>query len=262
MAVKDIKCFLLDMDGTIYLGSKLIDGAELFLNRIKELDKKYIFLTNNSSKSRKEYIKKLAAFGIDASDEEIFTSGDATIEYLKEKKKDAVVFLLGTPALEEEFQRNGFTLVRERDKHVDFVVLGFDTTLTYEKLWIACDYIKEGVEYIATHGDLVCPLENNRTMPDAGAMISLIKDATGKLPKIMGKPEKPIINAIMKRYSLQPQDMAMVGDRLYTDIKLGEVSGITSILVYSGETTKEMYESSSIKADYQYSSVKEIAEDL
>ncbi|MGM9974245.1 MAG: HAD-IIA family hydrolase [Clostridiaceae bacterium] len=259
-SLNDIKCFLLDMDGTIYLGGKLIPGALEFLDSLKKEEKSFIFLTNNSSKGRGAYIEKLSGLGIEIEKDMVYTSGDATIYYINNIKPGARIFLLGTPTLEEDFRRAGFEIIKERDKDIDFVVLGFDTTLTYEKIWIACDYIKAGVSYIATHGDIVCPLEDNKTMPDAGAMIEMIKAATGRTPKIMGKPEEPIIDAITEKYSLKREEIAMVGDRLYTDIKMGEVAGITSILVYSGETTEEDYSLSDIRASYEFPSVKELGE--
>ncbi len=262
ISLQDINCYLLDMDGTIFLGKELIDGALEFIETLRRQNKRYIFLTNNSSKNKEEYLKKLRDFGIEVKKEEVYSSGDATIHFIRKRKERARIFLLGTPALEKEFTDAGFNLVRERGKEVDYVILAFDTTLTYEKLWIACDYIKEGVEYIATHGDIVCPLENNKTMPDAGAIIELIKAATGLVPKIIGKPETPIIDAITEVYGVGREEVAMVGDRLYTDIKMGERNNITSILVYSGETTKELYLSSNITADYQFPSVKELGQAL
>ena len=145
--LKDIKCYLLDMDGTIYLGNELIDGAKEFLEKLKEKNIRYIFLTNNSSKNKDKYVEKLNKLGIEAHREDVFSSGEATTIYLSKKKKGAKVFLLGTKDLEDEFEKAGFELVRERNKDIDFVVLGFDTTLTYEKLWIDCEYIANGEIY-------------------------------------------------------------------------------------------------------------------
>lgn len=251
-------CYLLDMDGTIYLGDQLIDGADEFLKKIKENNKRYIFLTNNSSKNKNSYVEKLLKFGIKAIPEEIFSSGEATIFWLKKQKKKLKIFLLGTKALEESFLEAGFELVRERNKEVDYVVLGFDTTLTYEKLWIACDYISDGVKYIATHPDFVCPLEGGRCMPDTGSMIALIKATTGKEPIVIGKPNHYIIDAILEKYNLKKEELVMVGDRLYTDIRTGLDNGVTSVLVMSGETTKEMLKDTAFKPDYIFNSVKDM----
>lgn len=250
------------MDGTIYLGDELIDGAKRFLETIKQKGKRYIFLTNNSSKNKEAYVVKLNNLGIPASEEEVFTSGEATTMYLKKQKEGARVFLLGTGALEAEFERAGFVLEKERHKSIDYVVLGFDTTLTYEKLWAACEYISEGVEYIATHPDYNCPLPDDKFMPDAGAMAAFIEASTGKNPKVIGKPNKEIVESIAAKYALDKRDMVMVGDRLYTDIKTGENAGIASVLVFSGETREEDYLSSDIRADYVFNSVKDIIEIL
>lgn len=256
--LKDKKVFLLDMDGTIYLGNEIIDGAKDFLKKIKEKNKSYIFLTNNSSKNRDSYVEKLKNLGIDAKEKEVYTSGLATINYLKAKKTGNKVYLLGTEALEEEFQEAGFELIRERNQEIDYVVLGFDTTLTYEKLWGACEYISEGVEYIATHPDFNCPLPNDKFMPDAGAMAALIEASTGKTPYVVGKPNRGVIDSIASEYNINKEDMIMIGDRLYTDIKTGINAEISTALVYSGETKREDYEISDIKADYAFDSVKDM----
>lgn len=256
--LKKKKCFLLDMDGTIYLGNKMIEGADKFLENLRDKGKRYLFLTNNSSKSKKVYIEKLGKMGIEAKEDDVFTSGEATIIYLNKIKKNAKVYLMGTKELETEFINAGFELVRERNKEIDFVVLGFDTTLTYEKLWIACEYLAAGVPYIATHPDFNCPLEDNKFMPDAGAMMAFLEASTGRKPTVIGKPNKHIIDAILEKYSLEKEDLVMVGDRLYTDIRTGLDNGITSILVLSGETDKKMLEKTEFIPDYVFDSVKDI----
>lgn len=246
------------MDGTFYLGNKLIDGSLDFLKMLEEKNRDFLFLTNNSSQNRIAYKEKLKKLGCDVPEDKIFTSGEATTIYLKKRKANAKVFLLGTPFLEKEFEQNGFQLVKDKNTSPDFVVLGFDTTLTYEKIWFACDFIRAGVEYIATHPDFNCPLEDNKYKPDTGAMIKMIEASTGKLPIIIGKPNEYIINAIIEKYQLKRDEIAMVGDRLYTDIQTGINAGISSILVMSGETTLEMYKNSEITADYVFPSIKEL----
>lgn len=250
--------YLLDMDGTIYLGDELIEGAKTFVETIKKEGKRYIFLTNNSSKNKEVYVEKMKNLGISVTADEVFTSGEATTLYLQKQKIGAKIYLLGTKALEEEFQKAGFSLVRDRHEKVDYVVLGFDTTLTYDKLWIACEYISEGVEYIATHPDFNCPLANDKFMPDAGAMAAFIEASTGKKPKVIGKPNKEVIDSIAHKYSLNKEDMVMVGDRLYTDIKTGINAGIVTVLVYSGETKKEDYQKSETRANLVFDSVKDM----
>ncbi|HBM81674.1 MAG: HAD-IIA family hydrolase [Clostridiales bacterium] len=258
--LKDIKCFLLDMDGTFYLGNELFDGSLDFLDILKKQGKSFLFLTNNSSKNKNQYRDKLKRLGCDVDEEDIFTSGEATIIYLNRIKRGAGIFLMGTPFLEEEFQKAGFKLIRSRDEKPDFVVLGFDTTLTYEKIWIACDFLREGIPFIATHPDFNCPIEGGKYMPDTGSMIKIFEASTGHFPVVIGKPYRYIVDAITDKYGLKNEEIAIVGDRLYTDIKTGVNSGITSILVFSGETSRDMYAASDIKADYEFSSIKELGE--
>lgn len=255
--IKEIRCFLLDMDGTIYLGNQLIEGAKEFLEKLKKNHTRYIFLTNNSSKDKEAYLNKLRNLGIQAEEEDMFSSGDATIHYLRKHTNYNKIYLLGTPALIRSFEKAGFEVITERDQDIDCVVLGFDTTLTYDKLWAACDYVKK-VPFIATHPDFVCPLEDNKNMPDVGAMIAFIKAATGKEPLIIGKPYEHMLNAIMDIYHYNKGDMAMIGDRLYTDIKMGFDFDIKSFLVLSGETSLEDYRKSEIEASYVIDSVKDI----
>ena len=252
-----IECFLLDMDGTIYLGDKLIDGANDFLVTIKRLGKRYIFITNNSSKNRNVYVQKLNRMGIEAQFDDVFTSGEAATITLNKIKPGARVFLLGTNALKDEFKSAGFKTVTKRGDP-DFVVLGFDTTLTYDKLWAACDFIRAGVPYYATHPDLNCPIEGGRHMPDTGSMIAFIKAATGRSPVVIGKPNRYITDAIMEKYRLTTATTAIVGDRLYTDIKTGLNTGMTAILVLTGETGRAMAARSAVKSDYVFDSVKDM----
>lgn len=261
MSLKNIECFLLDMDGTIYLGNELIPGAKEFLKTIKEKGKQYIFLTNNSSKNKSAYVKKLEGLGIPAALDDVFSSGDATIHYLKKHTTYKHLFVLGTPSLEEAFQEAGFHVYNQRNDAVECVVLGFDTTLTYEKLWAACDYVRE-LPYIATHPDFNCPLEGGAFMPDIGAMIAFIKASTGKEPVVIGKPEQHMLDAILEVYDLKKEQVAMVGDRLYTDIKMGYVLGIPSVLVLSGETSMDDYHESPIEADYIFDSVQNMIDEL
>jgi HAD superfamily hydrolase (TIGR01457 family) len=260
--LKDIKCFLLDMDGTFYLGNTLIDGALDFLDVLKSQGKKFIFLTNNSSKNKSIYKQKLSVLGCCVDEEQVYTSGEATIWYMKKNCPGNRIYLMGTEALMKEFQNAGFILVKGKNDNPDYVVLGFDTTLTYEKIWTACDYIRDGVPFIATHPDFNCPLEDNKYMPDTGSMIRMFEASTGVLPMVIGKPHSCIVEAIMEKFGLNKEDVAIVGDRLYTDIKTGVNAGITSILVLSGETSEKMYKESHIAANYVFPSIKYICEEM
>jgi HAD superfamily hydrolase (TIGR01450 family) len=239
------------MDGTVYLGDGLLDGALGFLNELKKQGKRYIFLTNNSSKNRLDYVEKLRKMGVDAELDDVFTSGEASTVYLREKYPGGKCFLMGTPSLEREFEEAGFDLIREQNgvPPPDFILLGFDTTITYEKIWAACDYIRGGTPFYATHPDVNCPLPGGRLMPDAGSILKMFEASTGVSPVIIGKPHQPLISAVLSKYNLSRESLAMVGDRLATDIMLAKNAGILSVLVYSGVTSREEHEASEIKAD-------------
>ena len=262
--IKDIQCFLLDMDGTIYLGNELIPGTIDFLETLRKQGKKYLFLTNNSSKNKKDYVEKLGRLGIKAKEDDIFTSGEATAIYLsKSLSPGSKLFVMGTPSLEEELSQAGYKVINSREQgieDVDEVVLGFDTTMTYDKFWAACDIIREKKSYIATHPDFNCPLEGGKVKPDAGAMIAFIEASTRVIPKVIGKPNRDIIDAVCEKYFLEKSQLAMVGDRLYTDIKTGENAGIMSILVFSGETSIQRYLESDTQADLALDSIADLNE--
>ena len=252
----NVKCFLLDMDGTFNLGNKLIDGSLYFINTLKELGKDFLFLTNNSSQNRFYYAEKITRLGLTISEEKIFTSGEATALHLQHNHFSDKVFLVGTTALEDEFLQHGFHL-EEEDPQV--IVLGFDTSLTYNKLWKLCDFVREGLPYVATHPDFNCPTETGY-MPDIGAIIAFVHASTGREPDlVIGKPNRMIVDAVAQKIGLSINEMAMVGDRLYTDIALGKTSGITTCLVLSGETDSEDLPGSQFQPDYTFENLRGIA---
>lgn len=248
-SLTDIRLFLLDMDGTFYLGSKLLPGSLEFMRYLAQTGRDHLFLTNNSSRNATYYAQKLTKLGWAANPEEILTAGEATALYLGGLKPAARIFLLGTPDLEAEFAMHGFILTQEDP---DFVVLGFDMTLTYEKLTVACDLIRDGVPFIATHPDLNCPTETGY-IPDCGAMAALITASTGVKPKIIGKPNREIIDAMFRKKPIDREQVAMVGDRLYTDIVMGHNAGVTAVLVLSGEAKEGDIDAAPAKPDYVFS---------
>lgn len=263
--LKEIECFLLDMDGTIYLGNTLIDGTLAFLDILKKQNKRAMYITNNSSKATRQYVEKLARLGIASGEEDFFTSVNALVYELNKKHPGAALFLLGTPALEEYLSENGFKILKEYypepEKRPDFVVLAYDTTLTYEKLRIACDYITDGVEYWATHPDTVCPVSGGRSVPDAGSFMECIQSATGKRPSfIAGKPNPCMIRVIMEQYGYSPEQIAVIGDRLNTDILSAINAGVKSICVLTGEATLEDIENTpqERRPMYVFSSIKDV----
>ena len=251
------KCFLLDMDGTFNLGDHLIDGSLRFIETLHGLGIDYLFLTNNSSKHRRQYAEKITRLGLPTSEEKVFTSGEATALYLKQEGSAHAVYVVGTPALEEEFRQHGFQLEPDKPQSV---VLGFDTTVTYEKLRKLCDFVRAGLPYIATHPDFNCPTETG-FIPDIGAVIAFVKASTGREPDlVVGKPNRMIVDAVASKLSLKIEEMAMVGDRLYTDIALGQTSGITTCLVMSGETRAEDLISSPYQPAYTFENLAAIAD--
>lgn len=230
-----IRCYILDMDGTFYLGDRLIDGALRFVRLLERQGKDFLFLTNNSSRNRGDYAAKIGRLGLAIPESKVLTSGEATALYLQERHPAAKLFLVGTPSLEAEFRAHGFEL---DERAPQAAVLGFDTTLTYAKLWKLCDFVREGLPYYATHPDFNCPTETG-FMPDIGAMIAFVEASTGRRPdQIIGKPNRIIVDAAAAKLRLPLGQLAMVGDRLYTDIALGQTSGIATVLVLSGETRR------------------------
>ncbi len=255
--LKTVRGFLLDMDGTFYLSDRLLEGALRFIDVLRKQNKEFLFLTNNSSKHRRQYAEKISRLGLPIPEEAVLTSGEATALYLSEEHSGARVFVVGTPSLEDEFRQHGFRLV-EQDP--EFLVLGFDQTLTYKKLWALCDFVRAGIPYIATHPDFNCPTETG-WMPDVGAMIAFVKAATGREPDlVVGKPNRLIVEAAAAKMDLGINEMAMIGDRLYTDIALGPASGIATILVLSGETKKEDLNGSPFQPDYIFENLGGVAD--
>lgn len=254
--LEQIKCFLMDMDGTIYLGNRLLPGAREWLALLDERRIDYFFLTNNSSRSRVEYAQKLQRLGLDVPEERIYTSGEATARYLRKVFPESSFYTVGTPPLLQEFERHGLNLA---GPEADVVVLGFDTTLTYEKLWRLCDMVVAGKPYIATHPDINCPTETG-FQPDIGSMIELVAASTGRRPDvIIGKPYSPIVTALAEKTGFAVEEHCMIGDRLYTDIALGQW-GIATVLVLSGETRQEDLADAEYQPDLVVRDIAEMAE--
>lgn len=257
--LKNIKCFLFDMDGTINLGDTLIPGMEGFFDKLKASGREYYLLTNNSSRSHEHYVQKMNKLGVPVVKENVLISSDALTNWMLKHKPEARLFVLGTPQLRETICEAGFTLTNTLAEETDYVVVGFDQTLTYERLAIACRLIDKGVPYVATHPDIRCPIEGGEFIPDTGAMIELIKTATGKAPElIFGKPYQYMVDVVLDRTGYKKEEIAMVGDRLATDIAFGLNNGILSVMVLTGEAAMEDVETGNIKPDIILSHAKEI----
>lgn len=257
--LKDIDCYVLDMDGTFNLGAKLIPKAMDFYNAAIKAGKRVLFLTNNSSRDGEHYVKKLNNLGCPVTRENIYTSGMATCQYLCREHSGKSVYLLGNHHLCQEFRRYGIEL---EEDDPDMVVVGFDTTLDYAKLCKVCDFIREGRPYIATHPDYNCPTESG-FIPDIGAIMALIEASTGrKADLIVGKPYEEVARGLMEMTNLPKERIAIVGDRLYTDIATGVNFGILAICVLTGESSMEDVMASEVKPDLVFDRLGDIAEYL
>ena len=246
--LKQIKLFLFDMDGTLYLGNTLFPFTKELLSTIKASGKRYLFMTNNSSKSVADYVKKLKSLGIEATADDFITSAQATAYYLKKNYKDATLYVMGTESLKNELKTEGFEITEDLEK-VDLIVLGFDTELTFKKLEdVSKLLLTRDIPYIATNPDLVCPTEFG-SVPDCGSVSIMLENVSGKKPLFIGKPSPLMPNLAMEKWGVSPDKTAVIGDRIYTDIKSGIAAGAHSILVLSGETTKEILEASKDKPE-------------
>ncbi len=259
--IKDIKLFLFDMDGTLYLGDDLFGFTIELLNKIKSSGKRYLFMTNNSSKSVSAYIEKLGKLGIKAEREDFITSSQATAYYLKKHHNGAKLYVCGTQSLKDELASQGF-VVTESTEDTDCIVMGYDTELNYKKLWdVSYMLTNRDLPYIATNPDYVCPTEWG-SIPDCGSVCDMIFNATGKRPIFIGKPEPLMPFLAMEKENYTCKETAVIGDRIYTDIKSGINAGALSILVMSGETTKEILNNSPDKPDIVLEDAGEIIEYL
>ncbi|MEF9894703.1 MAG: HAD-IIA family hydrolase [Clostridia bacterium] len=244
--IKDTKCFLLDMDGTFYLGNNILPGSLDFIEAVTKSGRDYLFLTNNSSHNAQYYVGRLARMGLSVTADKILTSGQATALKVRQCFPGKKAFVLGNHYLMEELSEGGVLIDQAQP---DYVIIGYDTTLDYAKMTAVCDFVRMGLPYVATHPDFNCPTETGFA-PDIGAIIAFIEASTDRRPDmIVGKPHSGIVEAALARTGLQNAQLAMCGDRLYTDVETGLRNGMLSVLVLSGETTPEMAAQSSTKAD-------------
>ena len=256
------KLFLFDMDGTLYLGDRLFDFTIELLREIRRTGGKYLFMTNNSSKSVSDYIQKLENFGIPATREDFMTSSQATAYYLHKHHEGKTLYVCGTESLKEELRSEGFTVTTKLED-VECLVMGFDTELTFQKLHDVSYLLltRPGLPYIATNPDLVCPTEFG-AVPDCGSICMGIKNATGREPIVIGKPSPLMPQLAMEKMGVSPEQTCVVGDRIYTDVKSGLAAGCTGILVLSGETTPDILAASDVKPHLVLESGKEILDIL
>ena len=238
--LKRVRHVALDMDGTIYKGNTLFDVTAPFLALLEEIGVGYTFLTNNPSKNLADYIKHLREMGIHAQEDQLYTSTQATIEFLQsEWPKLRRLYVLGTPSMCEAFRAAGFELVSEESTDGPHgVVVGFDTTLSYARLCRAAWWIQQGKPYFATNPDRICPTDQPTVLLDCGAICAALESATGVAPSaVLGKPDPAMLNGILRKNGIAAENLAMVGDRLYTDIAMARRAGALGVLVLTGETS-------------------------
>ena len=265
--LRNCELFLFDMDGTLYLGDEVYDGAIALMEDLPRLGKKYIYLTNNSSRAGTDYITRLRRLGFPCEAENVFTSGMATGLYLQQHHPGAKVYLAGTRAFHRELVSYGIDLVNDDAGHTDafdadVVVQGFDTELVYEKLDRAVHYLRRGSAFIAANPDWVCPMPAGEVLPDCGSICALLTASSGREPTFIGKPNRNMIDVISTMTGIPNERICAVGDRLYTDIAVAQNAGAVSVLVLSGETTPEMAAAAERQPDYTLPSVKELHEAL
>ncbi len=255
--LKDKRLWLFDMDGTIYNEDTLFDGALELFSEITKHGGRYVFITNNSSRSVDDYLLKVRRLGITADTDNFFTSTQATIRWLKTKKPGAKVYCQGTKSFVRELKNAGID-VTEKVEKVDVVLIGFDTELTYEKLRNSCEILStQDAAYIATNPDWACPAGFG-FIPDCGSICGMLKNATGKWPVFIGKPEPTMIDIVREKFGSTQKETVVIGDRLYTDIASGLNAGVTAIAVLTGETTAEEIQQGKIKPTYTFQSVKDL----
>jgi NagD protein len=234
-----IRHLALDMDGTIYRGGTLFDFTLDFLALVESLGIGYTFLTNNSSKSVQHYVEHLQRFGIHATRDRLFTSTLSTFDYLREALPNVRrLYVLGTPSLQDEFREAGFTVV-SGEEEPEAVIAGFDTTLTFPRLCKAAWWVQQGKPFVATHPDFICPTDLPTVLVDCGAVCACIESATGRKPDaVLGKPDRRMLTGILRRHGLAPNELAMIGDRIYTDMAMARRAGAFAVLVLTGEATQ------------------------
>lgn len=261
MSLSDKRFFLLDMDGTLYLDDDLFDGAIDFLSYVKSIGGKYLFLTNNSSKSTDAYVAKLEKLGICSEKNDFLTSTDATILYIKEKFKGRKFYAMGTRSFVDQLLNAGINAVTNVEPDIFGLIISNDQELNFKKLEDCCRLLLNDIEYIATNPDWVCPTSFGY-VPDCGSFAEMIFRATGKKPHFIGKPRPEMIKLAMKKFGFSSSKTVMIGDRVYTDIASGYNAGIDTILVLSGESTRNDAECSDTQPTYIFDNIREVLNNI
>ncbi len=257
MGALDFSGFIFDLDGTIYLGEKLVPGAKETLAHLKTLGKKIIYLSNKPLQTRWDYAEKLTRLQIPTKPEEVINSSLVMTRWLWRQAPGATLFIIGEPPLVREMAQAGFPVSEDPEK-IKYVIASFDRTFDYRKLNIALQAIRRGAHFVATNPDRTCPVEGGE-IPDCAAMIGAIEGATGhKVETIVGKPSEIMIQVALESMGLAPDQCLLVGDRLETDIAMGKKAGIATALVLTGVTSRETLQHSPVQPDYVWPSLADI----
>ena len=259
--LKNKKLFLFDMDGTIYLGDRLFDGVKELLAKIEKNGGRYVFITNNSSRSVTDYVKKLQNMGIEVTEENFFTSTQAAVLIFKEKFGKELIYAQGTRSFVEELRKNGLNVTTEYTQEAKVILVGYDTELTSEKMSVTCQMLGQDLPYYAANPDWVCPVSFGY-VPDCGSMCFGYEKATGKSPIFIGKPQPTMILEVMKKFGFKKEETLVVGDRVYTDIASGVNAGVDTVCVLSGEVTLEEVKDGEIKPTLTLDGVQDILNEL
>ena len=234
--MRKYKGYLIDLDGTMYRGTELIEEAADFVNQLRKLDLPYLFVTNNSSRTPEQVAEKLRSFEIPADPEQVFTTSMATANYIYEQKSDASVYVIGEEGIRTALAHKGLTFAEE---NADFVVVGIDRSINYEKLATACLAVRNGATFISTNGDIAIPTERG-LLPGNGSLTSVITVSTQTIPLFIGKPESIIMEQALQVLGTKSSETLMVGDNYDTDILAGMNAGMDTLLVHTGVTTKQL----------------------
>ena len=251
------RLFLLDMDGTIYLDNDLFPATKPFLADIRQQGGRYLFLTNNSSKSVKAYVEKLGRMGIPATEDDFLTSVDAMIDHLRNRPPYHLCYVFGTESFREQLEQAGIPVTTKLSDEIDCLLIGFDTELTFQKLEDACILLNRGIDFIAANPDWVCPTWYG-SVPDCGSVCEMLFRATGRRPVVIGKPQPAMVQLALKKTGFAPEQAVMIGDRLYTDVASGVNAGIDTIFVLSGEGTMEDLAASEVKPAWTMQDIGEV----
>ena len=251
--VKKYRGYLLDLDGTIYRGTECIAEARDFVKELNEREIPYLFVTNNSSRTPAQVAEKLRNFGVPATENQVFTTSQATANFIFERNPKASIYVIGEEGIRIALEEKGFTLTEE---NADFVVMGIDRTINYEKLARACLAVRNGATFISTNGDIAIPTERG-LLPGNGSLTSVVAVSTQTKPIFIGKPEKIIMEQALKVLGIPKEEVLMVGDYYDTDIMAGMNAGIDTLLVHTGVTTRELLEQYDKQPTYVVDSLKD-----